>query len=32
LKTVNLAANAGHSDLPRYQATHQEDGNQVRLG
>jgi len=30
--TVNLGGERGDTCVPRYQATHQEDGNQVREG
>jgi len=30
--TVNLGGERGGWSVPRYQATHQEDGNQVREG
>ena len=31
-KSVNYGGERGASELPRYQASHQEDDNQVRLG
>ena len=30
--TVNLGGERGDTGVPRYQASHQEDGNQVREG